>query len=346
MFVRNTWYVVAFSDEIGPGRPFARTVIGESIVCFRTSDGRVAAMDDRCLHRRMPISLGKVTAADTLVCPYHGLEYNARGECVVVPGQSKGITKCLRAYPAEERYGLVWLWMGDPGQADPDLIFPCPALQDSGLNQVRLYRHAAANYLLLNDNLADLMHVAFLHGTTAGNVEMADARSEMKINGFGYHFIRQTHDIPPPAAYARLATFRGNVDRWHIVDFQAPSFFAVSPGAAEVGTGGPQSRQPVGSGRYTFTSHHLITPESERSLHYFQVNAFALPISSETHRFFDTVIDEDVWVIEHQQRSIDARPNAPVVSIDSDAPTLQMRKLVSQMLAAEARPAPAAAQRA
>lgn len=335
MLVRNTWYVIAFSEEVAQGKPFARTVIGEAIVLFRNSQGRVAAMDDRCLHRRLPLSLGRVTADDTLVCAYHGLAYDGSGACVSVPGQATVPRQCVRTYPVEERNGLIWIWMGAAQKANVDAIFRCNALADARFNQTRLYRYARADYLLLNDNLADLSHVAFLHSSTAGTAKMADAETTLTVDGLAYHFIRFTANIPAPDTYAQQAKFSGNVDRWHVVDFQAPSFFSVTPGAANAGTGGPDSTLPEGSGKWSFTAHHLITPETEKTMHYFMVATHEWPKTPESNRFFNTVVDEDVWVIESQQRSIDTRPDAPIVSIESDVPMFEMRRLVKKMWNAE-----------
>lgn len=72
MFVRNCWYAIAWAEDIGHLQAIARTVIGEPLVLFRTSKGRIVAIEDRCAHRRMPLSPGRITADDKLICPYHG----------------------------------------------------------------------------------------------------------------------------------------------------------------------------------------------------------------------------------------------------------------------------------
>src|SRR5262245_46608132 len=113
MFLKNHWYVAAFSHEVNR-EPFARTVLGEPVVLFRLQDGRVTALQDRCAHRMMPLSKGRVVG-DTLQCCYHGLTYDASGVCVHIPRQESPPSGfSVRSYPAAERYGAVWLWMGDP----------------------------------------------------------------------------------------------------------------------------------------------------------------------------------------------------------------------------------------
>lgn len=336
MFVRNSWYVAAWSDEVDGRKPLARTIIGEPIVLFRAEDGKATALEDRCAHRRMPLSLGKIADGGRLVCPYHGLTYDSGGNCVRVPGQDSPGSIRIRSYPVAERAGMVWIWTGPPGKADASGIFDCSWLERPGWHDTRLYRHARANYLLLNDNLADLLHVAFLHiPSGGGNEEMGTAELELTVGDDRFHFTRRTDDIPAPASYGRLSNARRNIDRWHVLDYRGPSFYRVHTGVAETGSGGPDSALPIGRGRWAILPHHFITPETERTTHYFQVVGHEWAPSSETRRFLDDVIDEDVWAIEQQQQALEAEPDVPMQTIASDAPLRAMRKIVTRMLAAE-----------
>jgi phenylpropionate dioxygenase-like ring-hydroxylating dioxygenase large terminal subunit len=105
-FLRNAWYMIAWSDELGD-KPFARTVLDEPVVLFR-HEQRVAALFDRCPHRFAPLSMGRPTAAG-IECPYHGLQFDAGGRCVlnpfspVAPAAAK-----VRTYPVHEADGAVW----------------------------------------------------------------------------------------------------------------------------------------------------------------------------------------------------------------------------------------------
>ena len=342
MFVRNSWYVAAWSEDVGPRQPLARTVVGEPLVLYRTPDGSIAALEDRCAHRRLPLSLGRVTGDGRLICAYHGLAYDGSGACVHVPGQESPGDIRIRRYPVEERAGLVFVWMGPPKQADVAKTPDCSWLEDPKHRVTRLYRHAEANYLLLNDNLADLLHVAFLHiPSGGGSADMGPADMDLEIGENGYRFMRRTDDIPSPAGYGRLSNARGNIDRWHLVDFQAPCFYRIHTGVAETGTGGPESTLPTGQGRWTIMPHHFITPETEHSTHYFQVVAHEWEPSSDSWRFLNSVIDEDVWAIEHQQAALDADPEVKMQAIPSDGPMYAMRDIVERMVAAETRKASA-----
>src|SRR4051812_5489652 len=85
-FVRNAWYAAAWSDELVAQKPLACMMLGDPIVLYRRSDGSPSALEDRCVHRSMPLSLGRVHG-DVIECGYHGLQYDCAGACVRIPGQ-------------------------------------------------------------------------------------------------------------------------------------------------------------------------------------------------------------------------------------------------------------------
>ena len=87
MFIRNCWYVAAWANELDGGALLARTISGQSMLFYRTNDGAVVAMDDRCCHRFAPLSLGR-REGDCIRCMYHGMKFDPSGKCVEVPGQS------------------------------------------------------------------------------------------------------------------------------------------------------------------------------------------------------------------------------------------------------------------
>jgi phenylpropionate dioxygenase-like ring-hydroxylating dioxygenase large terminal subunit len=85
MFLRNSWYVAAWSSEVGD-QPTPRVILDEPVVLFRKQDGSVAALEDRCAHRHAPLHLGRVVG-NGIQCGYHGLVFNAEGRCTQVPGR-------------------------------------------------------------------------------------------------------------------------------------------------------------------------------------------------------------------------------------------------------------------
>ena len=84
-YLRNAWYVAAWSDDLVDGQLLARTIMKEPVVLYRKADGNVAAILDRCSHRFAPLHMGKIVHGDRIQCPYHGLEFDASGACVLNP---------------------------------------------------------------------------------------------------------------------------------------------------------------------------------------------------------------------------------------------------------------------
>ena len=85
MFLRNAWYVAAWDHEVTADQLFGRTVLGEPLVLYRTRDGRLVALEDRCCHRHYPLREGTLTG-DCIQCRYHGFTYDGTGACIRVPG--------------------------------------------------------------------------------------------------------------------------------------------------------------------------------------------------------------------------------------------------------------------
>ncbi len=109
-FVMNEWYVAAFGEEI-KDQLLARTLLGKRLVFFRSTQGHVVALEDRCPHRSMPLSAGTLDR-DTIVCGYHGLRFNTEGDCIEVPSQANCPHNMgIRAYRTHERGAVVWIWM-------------------------------------------------------------------------------------------------------------------------------------------------------------------------------------------------------------------------------------------
>lgn len=121
MWMKNAWYVAAFSKEVHTNL-LARTFLGTRVVLYRQEDGQVAALEDSCAHRRLPLSFGHVEN-DRLVCGYHGMSFGADGKCTGIPGQERIPPAArVRAFPIQERHDLIWIWLGDPalaGQSSP-----------------------------------------------------------------------------------------------------------------------------------------------------------------------------------------------------------------------------------
>src|SRR5260221_1013506 len=118
-FPLNAWYAVAWNHEVTARGVLARTVCNQNIALWRTPEGEIAALEDSCWHRRLPLSMGHVEGSN-VVCRYHGLAFDAAGRCTRMPSQEKPSASArVRAFPAAERHRLVG---GCP--VEPDRAYP------------------------------------------------------------------------------------------------------------------------------------------------------------------------------------------------------------------------------
>jgi phenylpropionate dioxygenase-like ring-hydroxylating dioxygenase large terminal subunit len=339
MLLRNYWYVAAWSNELS-STPLARTILNEPVVMLRAPGGKAVALQDRCAHRRMPLSKGKVVG-DTLVCCYHGLTYDFSGRCVRVPGQSEPPANIrVRSFPAVERYGAVWLWMGEPELADPERIFKCDEVDPGGSGH-QFYFHVKASYLYLNDNLSDLLHQAFLHNPSfGGNTDpLGETKPTITQEGDRIRVEWDWSNVLVPGTFGTVGGIPGLADGWNYSLYEPPSFYINRPGFAAPGTGGLRSSQPQGAGKLSFTVHQLITPETERTTHFFKIVCCDWPahMLPKLSLFIDNVNQEDIWACEEQQKMEDLDPSAPMQAIPTDTPVVKMRHVLQRLYKEEQR---------
>jgi phenylpropionate dioxygenase-like ring-hydroxylating dioxygenase large terminal subunit len=339
MYLRNSWYVIAWSRDVAD-RPFARTVLDEPVVVYRGEDGKVAALEDHCPHRHLPLSKGAVVG-DNIQCGYHGMIFNRAGACVGVPSQTAVPPRArVKSYPAEERYGWIWVWMGEAEKADPALIPDFSLMTAPGFRTVGATKHVLASYKLVTDNLMDLSHVGYVHQTTIGNpqfTEKGKLKSQKTANGVRVE--RIVPDVPPPPTYVmtgRLPEGK-NIDRWQIIDFVAPSSVMIHVGGAEVGTGGLEGRYEHGLNIWVMNA---MTPETEHTCHYFwgSTRNHAIDSKAADELFFDQVskaFDEDAAVLEAQQLALMTRKDSWDIALKADAGSIESRRVLDGLIARE-----------
>lgn len=336
-FLRDSWYVAVWAGDL-PATPVARTILSEPVVLYRRADGTPAALEDRCCHRSLPLSLGKVEG-DNIRCGYHGLVFDSAGACVGIPGQSAiPPGAAVRSYPVAEKWGAIWIWMGAPERADVARIPDTFWLDDPGWTPAPGSLNVKADYRLLIDNLLDLTHVSYLHGTTlAGDDVEAVTPVATKRTGNGMTVGRWILDVTPPPLYTRASGIEGRVDRWQLITWEPPANVYFDIGCARAGTGAPEGDRSQGVSMW---STHLITPETETSTHYhFSFtrdydldNPEVTEILREGAR---SAFMEDLEVLEIQQRAIDAAGQIPTVDINIDNAPLQARRIVNELIETE-----------
>lgn len=338
-YVRNAWYVIAWSEEVTQEKPLARDLLGDAVVLFRTTTGEPIVMADRCSHRGFPLSSGRTTERG-IQCGYHGFEYDGAGACVHVPGQWRippGGRQ--RIYPAVEAHRWIWAWCGDPALADPATVPDTHWMDDPEWDRVTHTRLFDSEAGLLHDNLLDLTHESFLHSSTIGDDAVFENGVTIEVDDTVVSVDRFMPDCFPSPLFARV-TDAAVVDRWHTTEFQLPSVHIIHAGVVE-----PGGRREDG---YRFEVLNAITPAREGKTWYFYAfcrnfevgNAEMNAVLTQSQ---STVLDEDADALALQQRSlVNGRRGVDDVLIAQDAGVAKARRVMEHMLSLERHPETAA----
>jgi len=348
MWVANAWYVAAWLHEIESGRIHARTIIDQPLALYRTSEGEVVALEDRCCHRFAPLSLGRLEG-DDLRCMYHGLKFAPDGRCIEIPGQKLiPHSACVRRYPVQVVGSWAWVWMGDAAAADPAAIPPSLALDDAGYRLKAGQLDYTAHYLLIDDNLLDLSHLSFAHEKTLGldMPQWADQRPRLAPIERGLHFERWLANHPPRGFMKKQLGER--VDVFNCYDFVFPGVFLQRTGFYRPGTAAESAgKAPQDAPLFWRIDEQAVTPIGRRASRYFYAaGTRAGDIDADKlDRLFavtETAFYEDKTLIEAQQKMIDLDPERRMLPTSLDAGPTQFRKLVDGLLAARDTPEAAA----
>ncbi|RYE04063.1 MAG: aromatic ring-hydroxylating dioxygenase subunit alpha [Sphingomonadales bacterium] len=336
-WIPNRWYVAAWDSEVDRS-PLARTICGEPMMLYRKLDRSVVAMRDACPHRLLPLSMG-YKEGDSVRCRYHGLLVGPDGCASEMPIKSERVPKsvCAQLYPVVERHRFIWVWVGDAKKADPALIpdfWPCSTpgwTFDGGYNHVR------CDYRLMIDNLMDLSHETYVHQGSIGQPEINETPIETEVEGDEVRVRRWMAGIDPPPFWRDALKADGPVDRWQICHFLAPSNVLIDVGVAPVEAGATPEHHDQGVRGFVVDA---MTPESETATHYFwgMARNFDIEDAGFTARFKaqqGQVFDEDVEVLEAQQRSIDANPDMKLRGYSIDVGTVRARAIISKAITAE-----------
>ncbi|PZW44762.1 phenylpropionate dioxygenase-like ring-hydroxylating dioxygenase large terminal subunit [Humitalea rosea] len=162
--LRHYWQPIALLDELDPKRPVrAVRALGQDFVLFRDETGRLGLLDRDCPHRGADLAFGRLEDGG-LRCPFHGWLFDAAGACLDTPAEPVGSTLCSRihqrAYPVEERSGIVFAYLGE-GEAPPFPAFDCfaaPATHTFAFKGL-----IDCNWLQALEVGIDPAHASFLH---------------------------------------------------------------------------------------------------------------------------------------------------------------------------------------
>jgi phenylpropionate dioxygenase-like ring-hydroxylating dioxygenase large terminal subunit len=329
--VLNGWYIGAWSDEVDRTL-MQRWICGRPVCFYRLSDGSVNAIEDRCPHRRYPLSLGRLDG-DVIECNYHGYRIDGSGVCVGVAEQPDIPKASVHRFPLVERHGIVWIWPGDRDKADPADIPDVSWLTDEHWTHVHGVVPLKARQVLLVENLLDLTHETFLHPGSIGNAAVASTPIDVVGEGARVSFIRHMIGIEAPPFYRSSMGVTTDIDRWQDGDFYAPGIFVLNIRIAPTGTEEPEG--------FHMKVVYGMTPARDTETHDF----FAL---GRDYRIDDAdlsefqlaqqlaVMKEDVDALEIQEVMVATDPGMIESSIRSDVAGVRGRRLLEKLAQAEA----------
>ena len=224
--------------------------------------------------------------------------------------------------------------MGEPANANEDLIIDFPYHDQWSFH----FGHypIEANFMFLIDNLMDLTHLGYVHGSTiGGDIENQNvAEVETWKTEQGARFVRWMEDVPPPPTFVASGGFRGNIDRRAEFEYIAPASVMQSTGVFDAGKGSKESIDLDGG--LKFRLFHHATPASEGEFHYFfsaGVEGASLD-SPESQKFFQDVLDaflEDKLFIEAQQDAVTRNPSERLLLREHDKAVAYARQAVAQL---------------
>ena len=237
---------------------------------------------------------------------------------------------------------MVWVWPGDPALADPGKM-PDFHWNDGSdwIGEGGTYYGLKCDYRLVIDNLMDLTHETYVHAGSIGHEAITATPFEVTHTDRSARVTRWMVNTEPPPFWAKQLGRSVAVDRWQIIDFQA-SVVVGDVGAALTGSGGRRRRPFPGRQRLLLAA---VTPQTDTTCHYFWnfVRGFRkddAALTQAIHLAHVTsdgkgLYDQDVAVLEAQQKAIERQPRMPFYNLNIDAGALWARRKIDRMLGAE-----------
>ena len=216
----NFWYAAELSSRL-QDQPIKVRMLSHDFVLFRDSEGKAHCLSDTCVHRGAALSGGKVKDG-CMQCPYHGWRFQGDGKCVRIPSLGPGAKVPPRArvdaYPTQEKYGLVFVFLGDLAEADRPSIMDIPEWGQEGWRGEPLDYYWEANYERAVENGLDPAHNEYVHPTHGYSGEnedtsykVEDLRIEHTDLGFGFMTTFQSPPLKNPIM-RRIRNFDGDLE--------------------------------------------------------------------------------------------------------------------------------------
>ena len=304
-FLKNYWYVAATSEEL-KDQPVGRILLKKPIVLFRGQNGLIGALDDRCAHRLTPLSLGRIDG-DLLECGYHGWSYNHTGKCLRLPGVDKPKKISIRSYPIIEKWGWVFIWMGNPNEANANDLPSFHVMGEEKWVGDGSMLHVEAHCDLIRDNLLDLTHAKYVHQQTLATEDVDKVPVKAERKGDMVRVKRVMKNITPSPFFARSVGYTEKIIHRQTTEFTPSCNIVIRlRGNSSLGTS-----ENLKNG---FRVINAMTPETATSTHYFWWlgRDYDQNNSSLTQWMKDAnarTFLEDKIVLEAQQKNITLDPD-------------------------------------
>ncbi len=238
----NFWYPIIRSEDLSYDRPEKVKVLGCNLVAFRDDNGDARVLSDTCVHRGG--SLGGAWSAGQnvprivngcVVCPYHGWEFNGEGECTNIPsigyGKKPPARAKIDAYPVQEKYGIVFAFLGDePEESRPPLLEIEEYGQEGWTANDVLVLDVPYYYERSIENGLDPAHNEFVHpthghtGINRDTYRVNDYDTEDHRQGWGFWFMHRFDS--PPLPQKDDATAGGQDTPWGEIKTERSDVFA------------------------------------------------------------------------------------------------------------------------
>lgn len=341
-YVKDCWYVAGLSHEFKPQVLTKHAIAEQSLVIWRTAEGKIVAFDNRCCHKRFPISEGRFLPNGLVECAYHGLCYDGTGSCVKIPAHPDGKippNARLKPYPVVEQDGLVWVWSGNPERAalfnpprTPEIADKQWEAIDSGPMEI------PANYLLLIENLLDITHFYPLHDGNIGDFANSQIPIELEEGeADGYRYVRtrrRAENYTQPPYFVDWFHYE-TVDREHTHCLVSPGLTRVELRVAppgELGKGKDHgytlfhTHTPVDDGNHVW--RWIVTCRADHMSKGDPTKSMAKRIAE----MFPEVVDQDRWALERQQHMMEFPDNGySELFLRSDKALRRARQILAQM---------------
>ncbi|MBN8885684.1 MAG: aromatic ring-hydroxylating dioxygenase subunit alpha [Rudaea sp.] len=235
---RRFWMPALLSEEIAErdGAPVRLRLLGEDLVAFRDTQGRVGIVDAYCAHRRAGLFFGRNEDCG-LRCVYHGWKFDVDGICVDMPAEPQGMSAAtkvrIKAYKTAERNGVIWVYMGAPEHE--------PALPDFEWSRLPERQHTSTkrlqqcNWAQAVEGGIDSSHISFLHsrseksGGPSNKYHASDKHPVFEVQETGYGLLIAARRNAEPGTYY-----------WRVTQFLLPFYSMIPP----VGDFAESSREP------------------------------------------------------------------------------------------------------